>query len=99
MRLQPQEDSDANIDTSDIRIKKSYLQKISKGGLKNIELLLPYIDNLVPISLDTSEKSPVSLNRIVYKRFFEDSVVLGYAKEKTHLKQFILIFFHSLIIY
>ena len=29
-------------------------------------------------------------NRIVYKSFFEDSVVLGYAKEKTHLKQFIL---------
>ena len=29
-------------------------------------------------------------NKIVYKNFFEDSVVLGYTKEKTHLREFIL---------
>ena len=28
--------------------------------------------------------------KILYKNFFEDSVVLGYTKEKTHLREFIL---------
>ena len=31
-----------------------------------------------------------SENRGYYNKFFEDIVVLGYTKEKTHLREFIL---------
>ena len=60
-------------------------------GVENERILYhsfnQYIIEKYPVIVDGNFEVE---NRIVYKSFFEDSVVLGYAKEKTHLKQFIL---------
>ena len=67
MRIQPRKEIGSKNDMTNIRLKKTYLQKISSGGLNSIGKLLPYIDNIIPMGLDTSKGTPKSMNRIVYQ--------------------------------
>ena len=65
MRIYPKKiESDR---TSKIKIKKTYLQNIGTGGLTDIGILLPFISDLIPIHLETEEKIPIALNKIVYQ--------------------------------
>ena len=67
MRIQPREEIGSKNDMTNIRLNKTYLQKLGSGGLNSIGKLLPYIDNIIPMSLDTSKGTPKSMNRIVYQ--------------------------------